>query len=176
MTTLIVTAVGPDRPGLVADFSKIVGEASASLAESRMVNLRGHFALLARVEVEPARAAALREALLGARASLGLRVEVADGEAVQTQAAGRVPYRLKTSSMDQPGIVSRLTEVLRRHDCNVEELVTRVESAPFAGTPLFLLDATITLPKPTTLRQLRADLGVIGDELGCDIDLDPAHG
>ena len=63
---------------------------------------------------------------------------------------------------------------LRRHGANVEELSSRVESAPFAGTPLFLLDAVVTLPKGTPLRKLRDDLDAMGDALGWDVDLDPA--
>jgi glycine cleavage system transcriptional repressor len=44
---LVVTAVGPDRPGIASDFTGHVHAAGANLADSRMVNLRGQFALLA---------------------------------------------------------------------------------------------------------------------------------
>ena len=50
MSQIIVTAVGPDRPGIVADLSKLVHDSGANIEGSRMVNLRGHFALLALVE------------------------------------------------------------------------------------------------------------------------------
>ena len=41
---LVVTAVGPDRAGIASDFTGHVHAAGANLADSRMVNLRGHFA------------------------------------------------------------------------------------------------------------------------------------
>src|SRR5262245_59126015 len=47
---LVVTAVGPDRPGVASDFSGHVHASGANLADSRMVNMRGQFALLALVE------------------------------------------------------------------------------------------------------------------------------
>jgi glycine cleavage system transcriptional repressor len=173
MPQLIVTAVGPDRAGIVADLSQQVLAVGASLADSRMVNLRGHFALLALVEGAAEQLASLRGQLLAGAEAMGLSVEVRDADARSLPPAGSVPYRLKTYSVDQPGIVARITEVLRAHQANVEELETRVESAPFAGTPLFLLEAVITLPPSMTARKLREALEGLEEALGCDVDLDP---
>lgn len=173
MSQIIVTAVGPDRPGIVADLSKHVHAVGASLADSRMVNLRGQFALLALVEGDDDVLAKLRTVLGDDAKRLGLRLEIEGCEGGAAREAGSVPYRLKTYSADQPGIVARVTSVLQRHGANVEELSSRVESAPFAGTPLFTLDAVITLPKGVALRKLRDDLESLDEELGCDIDLDP---
>lgn len=174
MAQFILTAVGADRPGLVADLTKHVHDAGASLADSRMVNLRGHFALLAMVEGADDAIAAARKALEADAKRMGLRLEIETVEKAETGKAGTVPYRLKTYSVDQPGIVARVTEVLRKHGVNVEELETRVESAPFAGTPLFLLEAVVTLPSGVSARKVRDDLAGLGDAIGCDVDLDPA--
>ncbi len=171
---IIITAVGADRPGIVADVTQLVHGAGASLADSRMVNLRGHFALLALVEGPAASLTQLRTSLTAGASEIGLRVEISDAPEASKPQAGGVPYRIKSYSMDQPGIVAQLSELLRRHETNVEELETRVESAPFAGTPLFLLEAVVTLPKGKSLRALRDDLHALGDRLGCDVDLDPA--
>lgn len=174
MAQIILTAVGPDRPGIVADLSKHVHQAEASLCDSRMVNLRGHFALLALVEGSSEALAKLR-AVLGARSEeLGLRLEIMDADAPQKGAIGGVPYRLKTYSEDQPGIVARVTEVLLRHGVNVEDLETRVESAPFAGTPLFIMEATVLIPKGVSVRKIRDELASLGDTIGIDVDLDAA--
>lgn len=72
MPQLIVTAVGPDRAGIVADLSQKVLAVGASLADSRMVNLRGHFALLALVEGAAEQLASLREQLLAGAEAMGL--------------------------------------------------------------------------------------------------------
>lgn len=174
MSQLILTAVGADRPGLVADLTRHLKEVGASLADSRMANLRGHFALLALVEGDDAALTKLRAALTAAAPGMGLRLEIDPVDArTQTPAAGAVPYRLKTYSMDQPGIVAQITECLRSHHVNVEELETRVESAPFAGTPLFLLEAVVTVPKGTSVRKLRDALEALGEGMGCDVDLEP---
>ncbi len=43
---LVLTAVGPDRPGLVSEISSLVLAAGANLEDSRMAILGGEFALL----------------------------------------------------------------------------------------------------------------------------------
>jgi glycine cleavage system transcriptional repressor len=172
---IILTAVGTDRPGLVAELSRHVHEAGASLADSRMVNLRGHFALLALIEGADDVVEKLSNALAAKSEAMGLRLEIQPVEASKApRAAASVPYRLKTYSMDQPGIVARVTAVLEKHGVNVEELETRVESAPFAGTPLFLLEGVVSVPSGVAIRKLRDDLTALGDTIGCDVDLDPA--
>lgn len=172
MPQLIVTAVGPDRPGLVADLTRHVFEEGASLADSRMVNLRGHFALLALIEGSPQVLASLQRKLESDSAEMGLRLEMYEADKATSRAPGGVPYRLKVYSNDQPGIAARVTALLRQHSVNVEEMETRVESAPFAGTPLFVLEGVVTLPQGTSARKMREELGALGEKIGCDIDLD----
>ena len=67
-----------------------------------------------------------------------------------------LPFRLKTYSMDQPGIVARLTKVLRDNGINIEDLSARQESAAFAGSPLFLTEMRLTVPPNVGLGKLRA--------------------
>jgi len=83
---------------------------------------------------------------------------------------------LKTYSMDQPGIVARLTKVLRDNGVNIEELEARQESAAFAGGALFLTEMRLTVPGDVSLGKLRRELEAVGNELNCDVDLDPAEG
>lgn len=172
MPQLIVTAVGPDRPGLVAELTRHVYDVGASLADSRMVNLRGHFALLALIVGSADALAALRGKLESEGTGLGLRLEMYEATTAGERTPGSIPYRLKVYSNDQPGIAARVTALLRHHAVNVEELETRIESAPFAGTPLFVLEGVVTLPQGTSARKMRDELAVLSEQIGCDIDLD----
>jgi glycine cleavage system transcriptional repressor len=103
---------------------------------------------------------------------IGLRLSVSDLRA-GTRTTG-LPFRLKTYSLDQPGIVARLSQVLRQYGVNIEELSARQESAPFDGSPLFLTEMRLTVPAAVSLGKLRAELESVGTAINCDIDLDPA--
>jgi glycine cleavage system transcriptional repressor len=178
MAQWIVTAVGPDRPGIVGELTGHLHAAGANLLDSRMVNLRGQFALVLLMDC-PSDAAGeqLASALPDIGRGLGLNLDVirqAPAASGPRRPVAGVPFRLKTYSMDQPGIVHRVSHLLQSHGVNIEELETKQESAAFAGTPLFLMEMRLTVPPTVPVRQLRADLQTLCDQLNCDVDLEPA--
>lgn len=169
---LVVTAVGPDRAGIASDFTGHVHAVGANLADSRMINLRGHFALLSLVEGSAEALESLKRRLREAGPGLGLTFEFS--AAPRTDPRKGVPFRLKTYSMDQPGIVHRITTFLREKNINIEELETTLESAPFMGTPVFTMEIVMLVPSTSNVKALRRALEELGDTLNCDVDLDPA--
>src|SRR6478672_5633798 len=77
MAQWIVTAVGPDRPGIVGDLTGHLHAAEANLLDSRMVNLRGQFALVLLMECpEGAAGEHLATALPEIGRGLGLNLDV----------------------------------------------------------------------------------------------------
>lgn len=174
MVQLIVTAVGPDRPGIVGELAGFVHSAGGNLLDSRMVNLRGEFAMMILLECPANAASRLEQEMPKFGEQMGLRIIVRRQERRGDPVRG-LPYRLRTYSMDQPGIVARLTGVLRGHGVNIEELEARQESAPFAGDPLFLTEMRLTVPPGVAVGKLRRELEEVGNELNCDVDLDPAE-
>ncbi len=174
MPQLILTAVGPDRPGIVGELTAHLHAAGANLLDSRMVNLRGEFAMMILLEAAEGGSKKLAGDLPGIGEAMGLRLTVTPQDATAPRAVSGMRYVLKTYSMDQPGIVARLSSVLRGLGVNIEELSARQESAPFAGSPLFQTEMRLTVPATVPLGQLRAQLEAVGNELNCDVDLDPA--
>jgi glycine cleavage system transcriptional repressor len=172
MAQLIITAVGPDRPGIVGEISAHLHAGGGNILDSRMINLRGEFAMLILVDASGPSAQQLRGDLPRLGEKIGLRLTVAELHA-SPRAKGLL-FRLKTYSLDQPGIIARITQALRQHGINIEELSARQDSAPFDGSPLFLTEMRLTVPASVPLNQLRAELQSVGNSLNCDIDLDPA--
>jgi glycine cleavage system transcriptional repressor len=171
---LVITAVGPDRPGIASDVTGYIHAAGANLADTRMVNLRGQFALLALVEGSPEVLEEVKKRLNEASSKIQLTIDFSGASPKSSAVREGVPFKLKTYSMDQPGIVHRITSYLRDQGVNVEELETRLESAPFMGTPVFTMEILMVVPKKVSVKTLRSALETLGDELNCDIDLDPA--
>jgi glycine cleavage system transcriptional repressor len=174
---LVVTAVGPDRPGIASDFTGVVHAAGANLADTRMVNLRGQFAFIALVEGTAEVLEDVKARLRDAAPRIDLRIDFSSPAPKERGASSQregVPFRLKTYSMDQPGIVHRITSYLREQGVNVEELITRLESAPFMGTPVFTMEILMLVPKTVSVKNLRNALEELGDTLNCDVDIDPA--
>ena len=56
----------------------------------------------------------------------------------------------------------------------VVELQTRLESAPFMGTPIFTMTLVMLVPSEVSVKTLRRNLEELAGTLNCDLDLDPA--
>jgi glycine cleavage system transcriptional repressor len=174
MTQLIITAVGPDRPGLVGELTDYLARNNANLLDTRMVNLRGQFALMLLMEAPADAVGRFNRDLPTRGEAMGLRLTLAPQlPHLGPKATPGLRYKLKTYSVDQPGIVAKLTGLLRSHNVNIEELAAWQESAAFSGQPLFLTTMRVTVPGDVPLRKLRTDLDAVCNELNIDADLEP---
>src|ERR1700712_4552624 len=106
MRELVITAIGPDRPGLIGKLTAPLYEASANVADSRMVNLRGQFALILLAEIPQGKVDQVEQHLQTLAKQLGLTLTVRGSEAQPGPAPTTVglPYRVATFAMDQPGL------------------------------------------------------------------------
>lgn len=168
MTDLVLTLIGPDRPGLVESIAQRVADHGGNWLESRMAQLAGQFAGILRVEVPPEKAEALQSALAELEKE-GLRV-VAQGGA-SAEAAGPQVMELQLLGQDHPGIVRNVSQVLTQHGVNIEELTTDHVSAPMAGGQLFSARARLQVPAEADASRLQADLERIADDLMVDLSL-----
>ena len=173
MAQLVVTAVGLDRPGLVDELTSRLLNAGANVADSRMVNLRGQFALLLLAEIADDAQSSLSETMTEAGNQMGLSIHVAPQAVSTTPRMQGVPYHLRTYAMDQPGIVYRITHLLHGHNINIEELQTHLEPGSYSGTPLFTVDLRMTVPHDVPVKTLRHELENLCDSLNCDVELNP---
>src|SRR5437667_1527403 len=103
MAQLIITAVGPDRPGIVGELTAHLHAAGANLLDSRMVNLRGEFAMMILLEAPDPAAASMARDLPHVGQAMGLTISVVPQHAATKPVEG-MRYVLRTYSMDQPGI------------------------------------------------------------------------
>jgi glycine cleavage system regulatory protein len=174
MTSLTLTLIGRDRPGLVRVLSERVEEAGGNWLESRMARLGGQFAGILRVDVPGEAADRLIEALKGLEAE-GLHVTVEQGTPEETAGARR-SFALELVGHDRPGIVHEIAEVLARHKVNIEELETEVVSGSFSGDALFKAQARLRAPEGVPAEELRQALETLAHELMVDISLDEAEG
>jgi glycine cleavage system transcriptional repressor len=168
---LVICAVGPDRPGLVDELTGYLLKEQGNIADSRMVNLRGQFALVMLVDVPAERAAEVRRGVVEAGERIGLTVTAGPERTGLAETVRGVRYQLKVGAMDQPGIVHRVTHLLHSLGANVEDLRTQLEAGAHSGTPLFKMDLMMTVPPEVRVKDLRAELERLCDALNCDYEL-----
>ena len=169
---VVLTAIGADRPGLVDEVAGWVHEQGGNLEDSRMVNLRGQFAMMLLVSGDEGVVGRLLDKLPGLVQQSRLRVELMEVEAgASARVEPAIPYRLTTSAMDHPGLVQSVAHALRELGVNIESAETTLQQAPITGTPIFEMVLVVSVPAATPVARLRERLGRTCDELNIDWQL-----
>ncbi|HVU51911.1 MAG TPA: ACT domain-containing protein [Polyangia bacterium] len=170
MTDLVLTLIGPDRPGLVQAVAGIVAEHGGNWLESRMTHLAGKFAGILRAELPPDRAPAALAAL-AALEGRGLKIVAETVARAEREPPSRT-MDLDLLGLDRPGIVREIAQLLAESGVNVEELTTDRTSAPMSGEILFEARAHVHVPAATDVAQLRAALERVATDLMVEIKLE----
>lgn len=169
MADLVLTLIGPDRPGIVESVAAPIAAHGGNWLESRMAHLAGQFAGILRVEVPDAKAAALAEALRGLQAK-GLRITVESGPRPAAPASRRALV-VDLVGLDRPGIVREISRVLAERGVNIEELVTDRTPAPMSAELLFRSRARVNVPEGLDAGELRARLEKLAADLMVQVTL-----
>lgn len=165
--SLVMTVIGPDRPGLVESVASIVSENGGNWLESRMSRLGGQFAGILRVEYPSEK----QETLLAALKQLEQRNLTISVHLDRAKTEPVVPKlsTLEIVGHDRPGIVREISRVLASHNVNVEELSSELGSAAMSGEMLFKAKAKLSVPGTCKVEALRKDLEKIASDLIVDI-------
>lgn len=169
-TTLVLTLIGDDRPGLVETLSRTIGAHQGNWLESSMAHLAGKFAGILRVSVPTDQAQPLQQAL----ADLPTLKVIAETVADTPPSRPGQQLRFTLVGQDRLGIVREVAAVLAGHGVNVEELTTRTESAPMSGETLFHASAVLLATPSLDPAALQQDLERISHDLMVDIHLEAA--
>ena len=169
-TSLVLTILGQDRPGLVDSIAQTVAEHGGNWVESRMAHLAGQFAGILRVDVDQSQAEALTTAI-EALASAGLE-SVVHADAVESAPSKSPLVHLSLVGQDRPGIVREISRVLAAQGVNVEELRTECRRAANSGQELFQADAQLRLPAGVSANSLREALEQVAADMMVDIRLE----
>ena len=173
MIDLVLTFVGPDRPGIVDAVSQVVAANGGNWLESRMAHLAGKFAGVLCVEVADEQAAALEEAL-GRLSADGLQVIVERSSA--PEAAPSRMAEIDLLGLDRPGLVHEISDLLATHRINVEDLSTDRPAAAHSGSRMFHAHVRAAVPDSVDMTELHRGLERLAADLMVEIRLAEAIG
>lgn len=169
ITSLVVTVIGPDRPGIVSQLAARAQGSGANWAGSRMASLAGQFAGMVHFEVPAANADALATALQQLE-SPELRVLIVRSDGAPAPVGRRV-VKLELVGHDRPGIVRDLSASLAQRNVSIEELHTEIVSAAMSGEHLFKVKALLLVPEALRNEELHSGLEALANEMMVDISL-----
>lgn len=164
MTLHAITVIGHDRPGIIAETTRVLAELGLNIEDSTMTLLRGHFAMML-ISAGDRAAAEIEQALAGLTADGSLTVTVREVPEEPEHPAVGPTYVLTVHGGDRAGIVSTLVGEVAAVGGNITDLTTRLSG------DLYVLLAEVDLPPDTDVDGLSTALRHAGDDLGVGVTL-----
>ena len=167
----ILTAIGADRPGLVNEVSQFIFQRGGNIADSRMVNLRGQFAMMLLVSGDERAMSDILNDLPQLRETSALHVELRPA-APATRRVGRsaalsLDRHCDGSGRPRASDLESAAHARREH----REHGHATRRRPDHGAPVFEMELIMSVLRKTHLSKLRDELGKLCDELNIDWQL-----
>lgn len=170
MNEFAITAIGHDRPGIVAGFTKVLLDLGCNLSDCSMSLLRDQFAMILLVEApDPVAIEQLNTALQVPAGAFGLLVETRP--VVEELAEGPVaPYVISVYGQDRPGLVHAVAKVLGDFGVNITDLRSHL-----AGVDLYAMILDVSVPPTVELEALVRELNQTTRDLGVSLTVRSAE-
>jgi len=168
-----MSAIGRDRPGIVADLAELIYECDCNLEDSRMTILGSEFAVLLLLsgqgdDVERRLSSGCKRLEWEKRLTVFIRPldEPAPGHPPRG-----VPLECVVTGVDKAGIVARVARTIADHGANITDLHSDLRPEPESGTPMYTLRLRLIVPPERDVRVLRQALERVAAELRVDLSV-----
>jgi glycine cleavage system transcriptional repressor len=170
MPQLALSAIGRDRPGIVAEVTRALLGHSLNITDSQMAVLGGRFTMMLIVDApDGTDLDAVHEELTRTRERLSLDALSLSALADAADAAAADPSHIVTVyGVDHPGIVHAVSARLAARGVNVTDLETRL-----VGDGLYAMVLEVALPLELDPEALAAMLAEVGAEQGVEVTVRP---
>lgn len=169
MKLYALSAIGRDRPGIVAAITGVLLDLEGNVEDSQMSILRGHFAVMLIVALpEAVGQEELERRVAEVRDELGLEAiavspvdELAGTEPIAT-------HVLTVYGADHPGIVHTVSSALAERGVSITDLETKLAGGE--GSPIYVMLMELAAGEVDP-EELRKELTGIGEREGLDVSL-----
>jgi glycine cleavage system transcriptional repressor len=169
---VVLSALAPDRPGLVAELTAYVNDRGGSVEESRMLILGGEFGVLVLVSGANDAVEKIVSDVDALRKQTGGDVIVRRTKSPEEHRRGeRKPVLVTAESFDRVGIVRAIAAALHQLGLNIVDLETAAVDAPFTGATLFKIEARVDVPKGTSMAKIRDAMEEVAAREHLDVEV-----
>ncbi len=174
-----LSAIGRDRPGIVADLAELVYDCDCNLEDSSMTILGSEFAVLlllsgAGDDIEQRLSSASKRLEWEKRLTVFIRPLEAEPIPFAVGREAR-PFELQASGVDKAGLVARVARCLAQRGANITQMITQSRPEAQTGTPLYSMRIRLDVPSDVDEAELRADLEGIAADLQIEVALNPVE-
>ena len=168
-----VSVMGKDRPGIVAEVSRILYELGFNIEDSTCTILSGQFAMILVVFHEKLQSASeVSPSFDEVRREMGLLVTVHSlkaEEVVHEKSFAGHPHIISVYGADRPGIVYSVARELAARKINITDLNSQVVGSK--ERPFFVMVLEVDIPEGVDMKELDGVFDRIKKELSVSISV-----
>lgn len=172
-TSLVITVLATDRPGLVNSLSEVLRTHNANWMDSRMSRLAGKFAGILHVSIAKEHVESLELALNAIkRSDLQIQIEKSRREDSYEDKGEQKEnlIELELLGQDRPGIIEDISRKLASLSVNIEEIYSEQRVASMSNEILFYAKLTLQLPVNLQPEDVQDALEEMSDQLMVDLN------
>ncbi|WP_163831565.1 glycine cleavage system protein R [Spartinivicinus ruber] len=168
-TSLILSIIADDKPGLVGNLSNIISQHQGNWLESRMSQMAGKFAGIVRIEVPEQNVDLLVKQLKRSNSdNCHIHFEISN-QSSKPETTYQITLHLVGN--DHPGIIKEISAALAQRHINVIDLHSECSPAPMSNDMLFKAEAILQVPMNINKEKLAQDLESLANELIVEINM-----
>jgi glycine cleavage system transcriptional repressor len=170
---VVISSMGPDRPGLVKEIAEFFTARGINIERSRGCVLGNEFGMIILTSGKTDDIERLIKDLDSLREKTKLEINVRKTKAPSHRdALPSIPYKLIATSIDHPGIIHQICKALQLRGVSIEDVSTNVDNNPVTGANVFHMACYFSLPLAVKIIDLKNDFNRISDEYNIDIRFD----
>ena len=172
----MLSAVGGNRPGVVAEITEAIYNAGCNIENSSMTLLGNHFSLMIHLKIKDE--SILKDLTnrcdkLQQDKDLNIYLFPLEAQEISTSPEDliKTKYEISVGGVDREGIVYRTSRLLASLNINILELTTTVDRSKYHSEPYFNMRMIVEVPREVEGEKLRNDLSKLAHDLQETISL-----
>lgn len=165
-----LTAIGRDKPGIVAAVTKALYEHDCNIEDSSMTILEDEFAIILIMSMPSTGEGKLLKDLKEVERSMGLMIHLKEIPKQAEAMAQPSNYIITLHGADKAGIVYKTAEILSKMGLNITDLETKVIGG---DKKVYIMVMEVYSPTETDIKKVEEELKKLSESLGVTIKLRP---
>jgi glycine cleavage system transcriptional repressor len=166
-----LSAIGHDKPGIVAAVTGPLHKHEANIEDSSMSILEDEFAVILIMTMDEHKVSSLKEAIKGVESTTGLTFNIKEipdlvGEPTEVEPS----HVITLHGADAGGLVYRTTELLAENNINITDLQTKRLRGDEGDVYIMILEVVLPDDAPDS-SNLEKKLATLAKELGVTIKI-----
>lgn len=172
----VLTVVGKDRPGIIAEVTEVLYRSGCNLQDMSMTILEQELAMMVIVSMDSSKKIVIEKKLNGLTRGLKLTFfwkDLKKSGTVKHAKASNLSCLVTAIGKDRTGIVYEVSRLMARNKLNITDLNSRVLGS--AANALYAMMLEVDMPKSVSLKKLSSQLHALAGKLKIEIQVKPVE-